>query len=260
MATINTAAVQLKLNPSSEEAVIKQAAKLVETAARRGAGLICLPEHWLLGKIIDEDNTLYNQFCDLAKKWKANINLGGIYERSKENRILFVSTMVGANGEILGKQPKVHLLSRERKVAEPGSSFEPIQLNGVRVGIMVCHDVVFPESARTLVLKGAEMLLCPSLILESGVSPWHLYVTARALENRVPIVAPNAVLPPTFNGHSLIVDFKYLLKDDVVLPVKHVVPKKTKKSTLLTRKIDTKVMSKLRSERLKERIILAYEN
>jgi omega-amidase len=271
---ISVAAIQVKVNPkSSEEVVIQRALTLVKEAAERGASLVCLPEHWLFEKILlvdkDFDNQVYSKFSTLAKKYGININLGGIYERSLFNNnsfsppaCYFVSPMIGPDGRMIGKQRKVHLMPKEKRIAKPGSSFEPIVIplnrtQNIKVGILVCHDVVFPESARTLVLKGAEILLCPSLILESGILPWHLYCEARALENRVPIIAPNAVFPPRFRGHSIMVDFRYLQKENIVLPVTHI-PKR-EDTPIFIRKIKTNgFLERLRSERFEERITSAY--
>ena len=86
---------------------------------------------------------------------------------------------------------------------------------------MVCHDVVFPESARTLVLKGAELLLNPSLIPTQGIEPWRIYVMARALENRVPIIAPNPYLSTRVPGDSVIIGLKNE-KPQGIMQVKHI--------------------------------------
>ena len=58
---------------------------------------------------------------------------------------------------------------------------------------MVCHDVVFPESARTLVLKGSELLLNPSLITAQGIGPWRSYLIARASGKQSSHYCPKSV-------------------------------------------------------------------
>ena len=113
-----------------------------------------------------------------------------------------MSPTISPNGELISRQKKVHLFRRENDAALPGEKFEPFEIDGIKVGVMVCHDVVFPESARTLVLKGAELLLNPSLIPAQGIEPWRIYVMARALENRVLIIAPNPYLSTRVPGRQ----------------------------------------------------------
>lgn len=125
------------------------------------------------------------------------------------------SPVLGPNGEI-GRQAKTHLFRREKRVASPGESLKTFNFAGIKVGIAICHDLVYPEVARTLVLDGAELILAPAMITDVGYGPWELYVKARALENRVPIVSPNAVRLPRYHGGSLIVGFEIEHKEAIV--------------------------------------------
>jgi predicted amidohydrolase len=106
----------------------------------------------------------------------------------------------------LGYQDKVHLYGAEKTVATPGSQFSVLQTSLGKVGIMICYDGMFPESARTLALKGADLIFAPSRIGSSVLDPWIVYLRARALENRIPIIAPNVFRPPTYLGGSMIID------------------------------------------------------
>jgi predicted amidohydrolase len=118
------------------------------------------------------------------------------------------SPVIGDDGEIIGRQFKVHLFRFERKHAKPGSSYPVFQLKGYKIGILVCYDVDFPEPARIYALNGVELILCPSRIVKPGITPWQQYVTVRCLENRMPIVAPNVYAPPWFDGHSMIISLR----------------------------------------------------
>jgi predicted amidohydrolase len=212
---IRVAAIQTGLWKKDEERAILDAEALVGDAAKRGAKLLCLPEHWLLSKIVEPENEIYEKFADLAAKLNVYINLGGIYER-EESDVHFVSLTISSDGTILSKQKKVHLYRGEKRRAIPGERFEIFRVDEVNVGVLVCHDIVFPESARTVVLKGAELLIVPSLIISKGIEPWHVYVMARALENRVPVISPNVYSLPLFPGKSIIVDLDYNRKESVM--------------------------------------------
>ena len=84
-----------------------------------------------------------------------------------------------------------------------------------KFGVVICYDMVFPEVVNSMVKKGAEVIFSPSRIVKRGISPWHLYVQTRALENRIPILASN-VENQKFGGNSIIVDLTE--KDRVIIP------------------------------------------
>ena len=227
-------------------------------AGRKNSRLICFPEHWLTELILEyNDKEFYGSFFDLAKDNDVYLNLGGIYEKDPDGKIFFVSPTISPRGEIISRQKKVHLFRRENDVALPGEKFEPFEIERIRVGVMVCHDVVFPESARTLVLKGAELLLNPSLIPTRGIEPWKIYVMARALENRVPIVAPNPFLSTRVPGQSVIIGLKYE-KAQGIMQVKETSNKKKGRTIISsTLAFDDAILSQ-REERLSERKPGAY--
>jgi omega-amidase len=86
-----------------------------------------------------------------------------------------------------------------------------------KFGIGICYDIVFPEVSRALVRKGAGILFFPSKISKNGIQPWYLYVQVRALENRIPVAAPN-VCDDNYRGKSLLVSLDYDKKTDIAVP------------------------------------------
>lgn len=105
---------------------------------------------------------------------------------------------------------KVHLFADEKLVFDPGDlGFPVFEACGIKVGLMVCYDWVYPESARSLALSGADLICHPANL----VLPWcpDAMIT-RCLENRVFAVTANRVgtesrtQPPlTFIGMSQVV-------------------------------------------------------
>ena len=81
------------------------------------------------------------------------------------------------------------------------------EVGGVRVGLMTCYDLRFPELARRLVDDGAELLVVPAAWVagERKVDHWRTLLRARAIENTV-YVAAAAQPAPRYSGHSLLVD------------------------------------------------------
>ncbi|TAL67675.1 MAG: carbon-nitrogen hydrolase [Bacteroidetes bacterium] len=135
---------------------------------------------------------------------------------------------------------KTHLFYKERFCFDPGDSgFFVIDYPewDVNIGPMICYDWRFPESARTLALKGADLIVCPSNLV---TNVWQSALSTRALENNVYIAVSNRIGSETrngetllFNGDSTIYDYKgnVLVKagpdDEKVIKV-DIEPKKTR--------------------------------
>jgi predicted amidohydrolase len=249
---IRVAAVQSGIYGNNTGRALKDAEALVRGAAAKGARLICLPEHWLLSKVLkttdDGDDPILQRFTKLAEELDAYINLGAYYE-SRDGRTHLTSLTVSPRGSVLSRQDKVHLYRREKRIANEGSGFRLVTVDGAKVGVLVCHDVVFPESARTLTLMGAELLVVPSFIAAGGTEPWLVYLRARALENRVPVVAPNVYHPPKALGRSCVIDLVYDKKEYVMGLLERVA--QDKRTSVV---VDLDLASKrgLRRERLRE--------
>jgi predicted amidohydrolase len=85
---------------------------------------------------------------------------------------------------------KVHLFGEEKRLFEEGSSFDVHRYGGTRVGMMVCFDWFFPESCRTLMLRGAEVIAHPANLV---LPFWPKAALTRAVENRVFIATASRV-------------------------------------------------------------------
>ncbi|OLC61186.1 hypothetical protein AUH73_07855, partial [archaeon 13_1_40CM_4_53_4] len=204
---VRAAAVQVKPIETSVKKTILQAVRLARRAAEKNADIICFPEHWLPEKQIPTPVNPLPELQSLAEEYGVAIVGGAFYEKVKGQTRLS-SPIIGRDGRLIGRQFKVHLFRSERKHAKPGNTYNIFNLDGYKIGILVCYDVDFPEPSRIYALKGAELVLCPSRIVKPGISPWQQYVTVRCLENRMPIVAPNVYAPPWFNGQSMIISLR----------------------------------------------------
>ncbi len=86
---------------------------------------------------------------------------------------------------------KVHLFGEETLYFTPGDlGFHPFSFRDAKVGIMICYDWRFPEAARTLALRGAEIICHPSDLVASP-SVWKPVMRTRAIENKVIIATAN---------------------------------------------------------------------
>jgi predicted amidohydrolase len=120
---------------------------------------------------------------------------------------------VGKDGSLLANYRKTHLWGEyEHSYFTPGSQFlEPFLFEGFKVSMLICFDIEFPEPARILALKGAQILIVPTALV--GFDMTTITVPSRALENHIFIAYANRSgsdlydhdgHQPTFCGHSLI--------------------------------------------------------
>lgn len=247
MGGLRVAAVQLGLSKGSTKKAVEDAEAQVRVAAAKGANLICLPEHWLLSNVIKEDDPVIKEFTAIAHELGVHVNLGANFER-RGTKVYITSQTISPDGG-LSRQDKVHLYRREKRPAIPGFGFTMVDVKGFKIGVIICHDIVFPETAREATIKGAELLIVPSLITVKGIEPWLVYLRARALENRVPVVAPNLYAPPNLPGRTTVIDLKYDRKEHIMELLELAAPPR---KTSLVVDIDIDSKRSLRKERFDE--------
>jgi len=118
---------------------------------------------------------------------------------------LFDSVVVaGPDGETATYR-KTHLYPAEQPIFSAGSKLVTTDMNGLRLGMMICFEHAFPEIATTLALDGAEIVVIPSAVPKGYEHLLKLRTRARAQDNQVFVVACNMAGKP-FCGESLIVD------------------------------------------------------
>lgn len=125
---------------------------------------------------------------DLSKKTSATI-VGGFIEKDNDN--LFNSALIISDSELLGVYRKLHLYYKEKLWFAPGNKpLKIYEIKGINIGIMICFDWFFPETARTLALLGADVIAHPANL----VLPYcQKAMITRCLENRVYAVTANRI-------------------------------------------------------------------
>ena len=167
---VKLAAVHTKLSGSEKtpEGNRQLLVPLIDAAAAEGADLIVLPElltckgvpkdYVDLAETIPGPSTEF--FGKIAKKHDLYL-VAGLVERDGP-LIYNVAVLVGPLGEVVGKYRKVTLPREEiAKGIAPGNEYPVFQTRFGTVGMMVCYDVFFPEVARNLAMKGAEVIALP---------------------------------------------------------------------------------------------------
>ena len=136
----------------------------------------------------------------------------GLSEKSDDNIFNTIVT-IDQKGNIIYKYRKTHLVTIsplcEHLTISPGASLGLFAHNQVKMGIMTCYELRFPEIARSLTLQGAQIIFVPSAWPEVRKDHFITLLKARAIENQVFIVSANRVGNDegiVFAGNSLIID------------------------------------------------------
>lgn len=234
MTEMTVAATQMACSWDRDENIAR-GEKLVTAAAEKGAGVILLqelfetpyfckdtePDLMHLAVPVNE-NPAVDHFRALSAKYEAVLPIS-IYERA--NNAQYNSLVMIDSGEILGVYRKSHIPDgpgyREKYYFNPGDTgFHVWNTRRGRVGAAICWDQWFPETARILALKGADVILYPTAI---GSEPhdetihsrdhWQRTMQGHSAANLVPVVASNRIgreegksCAITFYGSSFITD------------------------------------------------------
>jgi len=124
-------------------------------------------------------------------------------------KVYNTAVAIEPDGKIAGSHRKVHLFGREPEIHAAGTEFEPFQFLNRKVGLVICFDTEYPESARALALKGAEVIFAPTANMTPYATIQRVLVRARALENHGFFVICNRVGYDklyTYFGESAVAD------------------------------------------------------
>ncbi|MBR6793184.1 MAG: carbon-nitrogen hydrolase family protein [Clostridia bacterium] len=190
-------------------------------AKEMGADVALFPEMWSSGYAIDPalalpaDGAFVKAFQALAEKLEMAIGVTLLeqFEPAPRNTMI----LFDRHGKKILHYAKVHTCDfGDEEALTPGEDFYVAELDTaegvVKVGAMICYDREFPESARLLMLKGAEVILVPN------ACPMEInrlaQLRGRAYENMVAIATCNYPAPhPDCNGHSSVFDGIVYLPD-----------------------------------------------
>ena len=168
----------------------------MKEASENHADILLLPECFVTGydlpmsyeKSIADDDKSIAKICEKAKKYKIGVVLTAFTKGNKQpQNSAFV---INKSGNILMKYSKVHTcdFADERNV-ESGKEFKVCDFEGIQLGVMICYDREYPESARILMLKGAEIILVPNDC--GSMQPRIRALSTRAYENMVAVAMAN---------------------------------------------------------------------
>ncbi|KPZ26882.1 carbon-nitrogen hydrolase family protein [Pseudomonas syringae group genomosp. 3] len=172
------------------------------SAAAQGAQLLICPEMFLTGYNIGaqavselaqaHDGLAATRIAAIAKANGIAI-LYGYPERDTDQQIYNAVQLIDEHGVSLCNYRKTHLFSElDRSMFSAGADYFPVvELNGWRLGMLICYDVEFPENTRRLALAGAELILVPTANMAPYDFVCEVTVRARAFENHCYVVYAN---------------------------------------------------------------------
>jgi predicted amidohydrolase len=235
------------------------------TTQNDNVDIFLLPEHWYYMdahskdflKNIQEKRGEYYQFCQsMSEKYNIRLISGAIWENEPEYKRPVINTYYfDSNGKEQFCQKKVHLYTFEKSMFDPGSEliiYRDPQLD-VTFSALICFDVAFYEMPRLATVNGAEFLLSSTLIRDTGMENWDVYLKARALENRIPLAACNSVFElkdRKFLGKSKIIGFKEGPETPVLFDMKEA----GSDNEVLIHSINLEFANKIRKTRLAESV------
>jgi beta-ureidopropionase len=210
MTTIRAAIIQANANLPKDEAIDKHVG-LIAKAAADGAQITCLQEifngpyfpaeqdpKWY-ATAEREDGPTVTRMRELARDHGMAL-IVPFYEEAQPGVYYNSAVVVERDGSVLGKYRKTHIPQVgpcfwEKYYFKPGNLGYPVFDTSVgRVGLIICYDRHFPEVARQLGLKGAELVFNPSATVESlSRYLWELEQPAHAVANGYWIAAINRV-------------------------------------------------------------------
>ncbi len=234
MRNIKIAATQMPCT-WNRQATLDKADHLVREAAQKGANIILLQELFETPYFCQlqkfqymelatplEENPAVEHFKKLAKELDVVLPIS-FFERAGNTQFNSIA-IIDADGEILGVYRKTHIPDglpyAEKFYFTPGDTgFKVWNTKYGRIGVGICWDQWFPETARSLALQGAEILFFPTAI---GSEPtlekdsrihWRNTMAGHAAANMMPVVASNRIgretdedSEMTFYGSSFIAD------------------------------------------------------
>ena len=235
MRKVKVAATQMSCT-NNERDNIEKAINLIKKSAQQGAQIILIQE---LFESVYFCCTSDSKYFELAKPFKNNPLLAEMSMLAKELSVVLPISfferdnntyynslaMIDADGNILDYYRKSHIPEgpgyEEKFYFHPGNTgFKVFETAYAKIGAGICWDQWFPEVARILTLKGAELLFYPTAIGSEPDYPhidsrdsWQIVMQGHSAANCIPVVASNRIgteentkFSQTFYGSSFITD------------------------------------------------------
>jgi N-carbamoylputrescine amidase len=222
---LTVAGIQLACGADREEN-FSRALDLARIAVERGARIVCLAEcfawPWFPRKAVEANRKLAEPIAgpmtrslQLFAEEAQTVLIAPIFESGDDSGQYNTTVVIDASGHILGAYRKNHIPDlpnyQERFYFRPGNlGFPVFRTRYATIGVQTCWDNFFPEGARALAVKGAEVIFCPTACSTlNGAPKWERAIVGHAVYNSLYAVRVNRVGTEgsmTFYGKSFCAD------------------------------------------------------
>ena len=180
-----------------------RAVEMVREAAAKGAKIVCFPEMFNTGynfQLIGDgfhncgetiDGHTITRLQKVAKECACYVIAPITLEKQVKGVFYNAAVVIDDEGVVLGDYSKHHLWAAERYYFHAGEDIPVFDTKYGKIGVMICYDAGFPETARVLTLKGAELIFMPSAWRIQDWDMWNLNIPQRALENTLYVAGVN---------------------------------------------------------------------
>lgn len=215
---LKIALVQQKAVPNDQNANLQLALDYLQSASKMGADLVLFPEMWSNGYAPPFEGAFDDPFNPNFQRERAEwlsaalpmksdyivtlrktarqyqIGVVATYLAKTSGKPQNIALVIDKNGDVILQYAKVHTCDFSLEgLLESGDNFKVCTFAGVQIGVMICYDREFPESARALMLKGAEIILVPNAC---QMDPARInQLSTRAFENMVGVAMANYPAP-----------------------------------------------------------------
>lgn len=187
--------VQPTSQPYDKVGNLRRALDWMDAAAANGASLMVFPEMYLTGYLVRDklpelmealpDGEVLTALREKAKTLSMGVIMGMPIENPQGGKPYNAMVMIDRDGSVPYAAYKTHLFGGEEKMFAHGKALRAFDTSFGRMGVMVCYDGEFPETARTLALDGAKILVLCSANMTPYEDYHPVYMRARAMENCV---------------------------------------------------------------------------
>jgi predicted amidohydrolase len=203
--SVRVAALQLRAHDRADFSRAEDAIVSAVARAAAGAELVVLPEGTFPAYVLGNARDAYDaaavdaaigRLCKLARDTSTVIVAGAVI--ADVGTVRNAALVIDRDGSLAGRADKLFLWHFDRLWFEAGTKIDPVRTAVGTLGVLVCADGRLPTISRTLVDRGAEMLVMPTAWVTTGRNPEalenvqaDLLARVRAFENGVPFVAAN---------------------------------------------------------------------
>ena len=227
MGFVDIMAFQTKVLGTKEEN-LKQMAECMEKADLKNVDMVTFPEMFLCPYETKcfpvfaerEGERAWQWFSRLAKTYRVYLSAGTMPELGEDGRIYNTAYVFDREGRQIAKHRKIHLFDvdiqggqyfKESETLSPGNEATVFDTEFGKMGLCICYDFRFPELARQMVNRGAQLFIVPAAFnMTTGPAHWELLYRSRAVDNQVFTVgtAPARDMTASYHswGHSLVVN------------------------------------------------------